>query len=157
MVKAKANIKAKTLMTKIHRTALVPYSAENLYSVVNDVANYPEFLPWCAATQIHYESSTEMKASVIAKKSGIEKKFTTHNHLIPHKAIKMNFSDGPFEYLNGCWEFKNLSDQGCKVSLDLEFEFKKGLMSFAFKKIFEPAADAMMQAFIDRANKIYGK
>lgn len=144
-------------MTKIYRAALVPYSAEKLYGVVNNVAAYPEFLPWCSATHIHFESTTEMKASVTASKAGINKNFTTHNTLKPFELIKMEFADGPFEYLNGTWEFKHLSSDGCKVSLDLEFEFKRGLMTFAFKKFFEPAADAMMQAFIDRAELLYGK
>lgn len=144
-------------MTKINRTALVPFSAEKIFTIVNDVARYPEFLPWCAATHIHYESNTEMKASVTASKAGVKKSFTTHNQLEPFNKISMEFSDGPFEYLYGVWEFKHLSTEGCKVSLSLEFEFKKGLVTFAFKKFFEPAADSMMQAFIDRAEQLYGE
>jgi len=144
-------------MTKINRTALVLYSAEQLFTIVNDVASYPEFLPWCSATHIQYESSVEMKASVTASKAGINKNFTTHNQLEPFKSITMQFTDGPFEYLHGAWSFKHLSDEGCRVSLALEFEFKKGLMVFAFKKFFEPAADSMMQAFIDRAEQLHGE
>ena len=144
-------------MTIINRTALVPYSAEKIYAIVNDVAAYPEFLPWCASTHIHYQSSTAMKASVIASKAGIKKKFTTHNQLEPFNKVTMDFTEGPFEYLHGVWEFKHLSDSGCRVSLSLDFEFKQGLVTFAFKKFFEPAADSMMQAFIHRADQLHGE
>ncbi len=143
-------------MTTLQRNALVPYSAKAMFELVNDVAKYPEFLPWCSATHIQFQSHEEMKASITASKGGIEKAFTTHNKLIPNESIHMELVDGPFSVFHGHWRFQALADNGCKISFDLSFEFKKSLMSFAFKKIFEPAADSMMQAFIDRAKNIYG-
>lgn len=143
-------------MTVIRREALVLYSAPSMYDLVNDVARYPDFLPWCAATHIQYQSHQEMKASITVSKGGIQKSFTTHNILMPYSLIELQLVDGPFSAFHGRWQFQALAEQGCKISFELSFEFKKSLMSYAFKKVFEPAANTMMQAFVDRAKQIYG-
>lgn len=143
-------------MTVIRRESLVPYSAASIYDLVNDVARYPDFLPWCAATHIQYQSNEEMKASITVSKGGIEKSFTTHNTLVPHSLIELRLVNGPFSVFHGRWQFQALAEQACKITFELSFEFKKSLMSYAFKKMFEPAANSMMQAFVDRAKHIYG-
>lgn len=143
-------------MSVICREALVPYSAKSMFDLVNDVACYPDFLPWCAATHIHYQSNEEMKASITVSKGGIQKSFTTHNRLVTDTSIELELLDGPFSAFHGRWQFYALAEQGCKITFELSFEFKKSLISYAFKKIFEPAANAMMQAFVDRAKHIYG-
>jgi len=143
-------------MPKVHREALLSCSKESMYALVNDVSRYAEFLPWCHATQIHEQTEALMRASLIIKKMGISKSFTTENTLYPHERISMNLLNGPFRYLKGEWQFVAIQDLGCKVILDLDFEFLPGLMNLPFKKIFEPAADSMLQAFVTRAHDLYG-
>ena len=143
-------------MSKIHREALLPYSAENMYQLVNDVLRYPEFLPWCHATEILEKTNTLMRASIFIKKIGISKSFSTENHLYPGEKIIMNLLNGPFTHLTGEWKFVAIQDVGCKVTLELDFEFLPGLINLPFKKIFEPAANSMLQAFVTRAHQIYG-
>ena len=142
-------------MPKIHREALLPYSIQVMYDLVNDVARYPEFLPWCSSTEILESSNSLMRASIGIKKMGISKQFSTENRLFPHEKIDMKLLNGPFKYLHGVWQFIPIEDMGCKVILDLEF--LSGIMSLPFKKIFEPAADSMLQAFVTRAHQLYGK
>ncbi len=144
-------------MPKIYREALLPYPQEAMYRLVNDVSRYPEFLPWCHATEICEQTDTFMRASIIIKKMGISKAFTTENILVFNEKISMTFLNGPFRYLKGEWCFIPLQNLGCKVILDLDFEFLPGLIHLPFKKIFEPAADTMLQAFITRAHALYGE
>lgn len=143
-------------MPKIHREALLSCSKESMYALVNDVSRYAEFLPWCHATQIHEQTEVLMRASLIIKKMGISKSFTTENTLYPYERISMNLLNGPFRYLKGEWQFIAIQNLGCKVILDLDFEFLPGLVNLPFKKIFEPAADSMLQAFVTRAHDLYG-
>ncbi|MES2204925.1 MAG: type II toxin-antitoxin system RatA family toxin [Pseudomonadota bacterium] len=143
-------------MPKIHREALLPYSPEALYQLVNDVKCYPEFLPWCHATEIIEQSDVLMRASIFIKKMGIAKTFSTKNDLELNKKINMQLMNGPFKYLMGEWQFIAIQDLGCKIILDLDFEFLPGLMNLPFKKVFEPAADSMLQSFVTRAHALYG-
>ena len=143
-------------MSKIHREALLPYSKEAMYQLVNDVKHYPEFLPWCHATDIIEQTDVLMRASILVKKMGISKTFSTENVLELNQKMTMKLLNGPFKYLTGEWQFNAIQDLGCKVILDLEFEFLPGLMNLPFKKIFEPAADSMLQSFVTRAHVLYG-
>lgn len=143
-------------MPKIYREALLLYSKETMYQLVNDVQRYPEFLPWCHATEVHEKNDTFMRASIIIKKMGVSKSFATENNLIPNEKISMILKNGPFRHLNGEWQFISIQDLGCKVILALDFEFLPGLINLPFKKIFEPAADSMLQAFVARAHSLYG-
>lgn len=144
-------------MPKIHREALLPYSSSMMYNLVNDVAQYAQFLPWCHATKIHEKTETQMRASIIIKKMGMSKSFTTQNTLDPNAHITMHLQNGPFNYLTGEWQFIPIENTGCQVILDLDFEFLPGILSLPFKKIFEPAANSMLQAFVTRAYALYGK
>lgn len=143
-------------MSKIHREALLPYSCRMMFDLVNDVRFYSEFLPWCHATEILEQSERFMRASIMIKKMGVSKQFSTENTLFPDVKIHMKLLNGPFKYLTGEWQFISIQDIGCKVVLDLDFEFLPGLMNLPFKKIFEPAADSMLQAFVSRAHHLYG-
>lgn len=143
-------------MPKIHREALLPYSQAAMYQLVNDVQRYSEFLPWCHATEIIEQSDVLMRASIFVKKMGISKAFSTENTLEANQKIIMRLLNGPFKYLKGEWQFTSIQDLGCKIILDLDFEFLPGLMNLPFKKVFEPAADSMLQSFVARAHALYG-
>ena len=143
-------------MSNIHREALLPYSKEAMYRLVNDVDCYPEFLPWCHATEVHEQSDIFMRASIMIKKMGISKTFSTENVLELNHKVTMKLLNGPFKHLKGEWQFISIHDLGCKVILDLEFEFLPGLINLPFKKIFEPAADSMLQSFVTRSHALYG-
>jgi ribosome-associated toxin RatA of RatAB toxin-antitoxin module len=142
-------------MTKISRSALVMFTDQQMFDLVNDVEKYPEFLPWCRQVEVIERSSDKMIATIVAQKAGVSRSFTTSNQMLARTQIIMDFQDGPFEHLHGVWTFKALGESGSKVALDLDFNFKRGLVNFAFKKMFEPAADSMMKAFVCRAENVY--
>ena len=143
-------------MTTIHKSALVPYSAEQMYTLVDDIPAYPEFLPWCSGSKEITRREDEVEASLDIAHSGVHKSFTTRNRLEKNRSIEMQLVEGPFKHLNGVWRFEPLGDAGSKVVLDLEFDFSSKLLGMTFGPIFSKIAGSLVDAFIQRAQKIYG-
>lgn len=144
-------------MKKISRTALLNYSAMQMYEVVNNVAAYPEFLPWCGGVQVFSQSEQDLEASILIEKLGVRKAFSTHNHMLPGQRIEMRLKDGPFSHLEGEWNFKALDTSACKISFNIEFEVSNGLVNMALGKLFEQIANTMVDSFIARATQLYGE
>ncbi|HID9471164.1 TPA: type II toxin-antitoxin system RatA family toxin [Serratia liquefaciens] len=142
-------------MPQISRSALVPFSAEQMYQLVNDVHSYPDFLPGCTGSRVINASNNEMTAAVDVAKAGISKTFTTRNTLLDNQSINMQLVDGPFSKLMGGWHFTPLSPEACKVELHLDFEFTNKLIELAFGKVFKELAGNMVQAFTQRAKEVY--
>ena len=144
------------MTTRIQRSALLPYPAQALYDLVNDVASYPQFLPWCSASEILEASETHMLASLEVAKGGIGQRFVTRNVLLPGQRIEMNLQEGPFSSLNGVWEFKALGDKACKISLDLTFDYAGPLVRATLGPLFNQATNTMVDAFCQRAKQLHG-
>lgn len=142
-------------MPQISRTALVPYSAEQMYQLVNDVKSYPEFLPGCVGSRVLESSATQMTAAVEVSKAGISKTFTTRNTLINNQSILMHLVDGPFKRLMGGWKFTPLTPEACRIEFQLDFEFTSKLIELAFGRVFKELAGSMVQAFTARAKEVY--
>lgn len=142
-------------MEKIERSALVGFSAQQMYQLVDDVEKYPEFVPYCKEASLFEKEGNSVSATIIVSKSGIAKSFSTKNTLIPFKQIQMQLLNGPFKYLNGYWNFIALTDEACKIELNLEYEFSNKIASMAFAKIFTQLAQSMVAAFTQRADEIY--
>ncbi|NIF34697.1 type II toxin-antitoxin system RatA family toxin [Enterobacter sp. Cy-643] len=142
-------------MPQISRTALVPYSAEQMYQLVNDVNSYPEFLPGCTGSRVIDASANQMTAAVDVSKAGISKTFTTRNTLTDNQSILMHLVDGPFKKLMGGWKFTPLSEDACRIEFQLDFEFTNKLIELAFGRIFKELAGSMVQAFTTRAKEVY--
>ncbi|MEX2476427.1 type II toxin-antitoxin system RatA family toxin [Marinobacter sp.] len=140
---------------QIDKTALVMHSAERMFHLVNDIARYPEFLPWCASTEIHQQDEAQITASLEVAKGGIRQRLTTRNQLQQPETIDMNLVDGPFRNLSGRWHFQPLDDNACKVILTLEFEFSGSLSRMTFGPVFSQAANTMVDAFCRRADEVY--
>jgi ribosome-associated toxin RatA of RatAB toxin-antitoxin module len=142
-------------MPSIHRSALVAHSAEAMFNLVNDVESYPKFLPGCADSKILNNTEQAMSASLLVSKAGIKQWFTTKNVLYPAERIEMQLVDGPFRSLSGGWTFSALSDEACKIELNLHFEFANKLAEMAFGKVFNSLASSMVTAFTERAKSVY--
>ncbi|MFS1933649.1 SRPBCC family protein [Vibrio splendidus] len=142
-------------MPKVTRSALVSFSADQMFSLVNDVARYHEFLPGCSGSRVIESSDSTMVASVDVSKAGIRKTFTTSNRLADGAEILMELVDGPFKKLQGGWYFTPLDEQACKVELKLEFEFSSRMIEMAFGKIFNDLTSNMVSAFTQRAKQVY--
>lgn len=140
---------------QIDKTALVMHSAERMFHLVNDIARYPEFLPWCAGAEIHDRDEEQVTASLDVAKGGIRQRLTTRNQLFHPDTIEMSLVEGPFRDLTGRWNFRALDDNACKVILTLEFEFSGSLSRMTFGPVFSQAANTMVDAFCRRADMVY--
>ena len=144
-------------MTTINKSALVPYTAAEMFALVDDIEAYPEFLPGCRRTQVHSRSADEVRATIELSKGGVEKAFTTCNRIQQNKMIEVRLIEGPFKHLNGFWRFDPLGEDGCKVALDLEFEFASRLLSAVVGPVFSQIANSLVDSFLKRAVEVYGK
>ena len=143
-------------MRSVKRSALVPYKAQQMFGLVDDVAAYPEFLPWCHSAEVHSRSDEVVEATLELQKGAISKKFTTRNSRREFEAIDLALVGGPFKHLRGGWRFKDLGDAGSKVSLDLEFEFESRLTDMVFGTLFEEICNSLVDAFSRRAAVVFG-
>ncbi len=142
---------------QIERSALVWYSAQEMFELVNDVRSYPEFLPWCAHAEIHEQSAEHLTASLEVARGGVRQTFTTRNLLdYPHR-IGIELVDGPFTRLGGEWVFQPLDDRACKVMLSLDFALQGRVARLAFGNVFSQAANSMVDAFCRRAGEVYAQ
>ncbi|MNN13414.1 Ribosome association toxin RatA [compost metagenome] len=144
------------MTTHIQRSALLPYPAQALYDLVNDVARYPEFLPWCSSSTVLEVNDELMRASLEVAKGGLSQKFVTRNVLVPGQSIEMNLEEGPFNQLHGLWIFKPLGEKACKISLDLSFDYAGPLVRATLGPLFNQAANTLVDAFCQRAKQLAG-
>lgn len=143
-------------MPTIKRNAIVPYTAKQMFELVNNIPDYPRFLPWCRASHIINQTDTEIEATLDIAWSGMHKSFTTRNHLHPDDHIDISLVTGPFKHLEGRWSFMGLGEHGCKVHLELEFEFAGHFFDKLFQPIFNHIANSLVDAFVKRAVDVYG-
>jgi len=143
-------------MPSISRSALVMYSVDQMYQLINDVLAYPQFLPDCSNSKIISQNESSVTASLLVSKAGLKKWFTTKNTLVSNQQVMLELVDGPFNKLQGYWLLTPLSEDACKVSLDLEYEFSNRILDLAFGRVFNHMTNNMVQAFTQRAKQVYG-
>jgi ribosome-associated toxin RatA of RatAB toxin-antitoxin module len=125
-------------MPHVVRSALLPHPVDRMFALVDDAERYPEFLPWCEAIE----------------RSGFRQRLVTRNTRASPDKIGLELADGPFRRFSGGWTFTGLSEDGCKVELDLEFEFVRGLPQRLFAAFFTKAAGSLVDAFCKRARAL---
>lgn len=143
-------------MVSISRTALVEYSAQQMFDLINDIESYPQFMSGCIAAELLEKKDNMLEARLTLGKSGFQQSFVTRNTLTPPEKMVMHFVEGPFSTFEGAWQFQALSDTACKVSLDLEFEFSNPLIAMTAGKWFEESAGKQVDTLCQRAKAIYG-
>ena len=141
---------------QITRTALVPYSAEDMYGLVHHVPAYPQFLSWCVDAEVLEQDAQTQLAALTVSIGGIRQRFVTRNRLEPGRALHMSLVEGAFRRLGGAWTFTPLNELGSKVALELGFEMDTSLVAAAFSAGFTRVADRMVRDFCQRAETVYG-
>ena len=144
-------------MRKVSRSALVPYSAYEMFCLVDDIEAYPEFLPWCNDAVVHSRTGDTVEATLELHKGSVSNHFTTRNTRREHDAIDIALVGGPFRHLQGGWQFQDLGATGCKVSLELEFQFASMMIDVMFGHFFEETCNSLVDAFTRRAVAVFGE
>lgn len=143
-------------MRKVSRSALVAYSAEDMYALVEDVDSYPTFLPWCNDVEVHYREGNVVEVTLELHRGKLSKRFRTRNTLHPKESMELELVGGPFRHLSGGWRFQPLGERGSKVSLELEFEFDSRMLDMVIGAFFEDICNSLVDAFTQRASEVYG-
>ena len=142
---------------KISRSALLSYSAQQMYEIVADVQRYPDFLNWCDEVTVLDEQENSVTARMHIAYSKLNIRFTTRNQNTPNDSIAMSLVDGPFSDLDGLWQFKQLGDCASKVSIEMTFNFDNSLAPNIFGKVFEKVISMQLESFQKRAQQLHGK
>jgi ribosome-associated toxin RatA of RatAB toxin-antitoxin module len=142
-------------MPVVSKSALIPFSAAQMYKLVDDFESYPDFLPWCRSSRLISRSENEICGELEVARAGICQTFSTRNRLVKNERVDIELIEGPFQRLQGGWKFTALREDACKIELILDFEFSGRLINSAFGKVFGQIANTMVDAFCKRAEEVY--
>jgi ribosome-associated toxin RatA of RatAB toxin-antitoxin module len=143
-------------MVTVERSVLVGYSAKRMYALVEDIEHYPDFLPWCDTARIDGRDANLVTATLHVNYRGVRQQFTTRNSQVPDAAITMKLVSGPFRNLDGFWRFTPLGDDACKIEFNLEYQFSSALLGKLVGPVFNHIANTFVEAFVKRADVLYG-
>jgi ribosome-associated toxin RatA of RatAB toxin-antitoxin module len=143
-------------MTTIEKSALVRFSAPQMFALVEDIESYPQFLPWCRSSRILKREGEAVEAELEIARAGFHKSFATRNTQKGQDEIHIRLLRGPFSHLEGIWRFQPLREDASKISLELEFELSGRLADLAFGAVFNQICNTLVGAFTERAKTLYG-
>jgi ribosome-associated toxin RatA of RatAB toxin-antitoxin module len=143
-------------MRRVNRSALVPYTAREMFILVDDVESYPEFLPWCNSAEVHNRTAEIVEATLELHKGSLSDHFTTRNTRCEFETIEIELIDGPFRHLQGGWRFTEIGEEGCKLALELDFEFENMFVDMIFGSFFEDTCNSLINAYSKRAKTVFG-
>jgi ribosome-associated toxin RatA of RatAB toxin-antitoxin module len=141
---------------RVVKSILVPYSPAEIFDLVNAVERYPEFMPWCGGATVSERSETALRAAIIIDFYGVKQTFATRNTNDRPKRIDVHLDEGPFQHLQGNWQFHALGESACKVVFELEYAFKSRTIELVIGPVFNMIANTFIDAFARRAEAIYG-
>lgn len=148
-------------MPRHSETRRLPYTAQQMYDLVADVASYPEFLPWCAAARIRSREDRGdhevMEADLVISFKVFRERFGSRVVLWPQlMKIDTEYLDGPFRYMKSDWRFTD-AEGGCDVHFHVDFEFRNAVLQGIIGVVFNEAMQRIVRAFENRAADLYGK
>lgn len=143
-------------MREVKRSALLTYTATQMFDLVADVERYPEFLPWCTAATVLAREGEMVTAQLALSRGRASARFTTRNRLVPGQFLEMRLLEGPFRSLEGRWDFVAIGEAGSRVELAIAFETQGSLAGIVLGPVFEGICNQLVDAFAQRARRVYG-
>lgn len=147
-------------MKTVHKSVLIWYSAAEMFTLVTDVASYPQFLPWCTQTSVREETDLGMTAQIDMSIAGLTQSFTTRNVHEKDRRVSLKLVDGPFSTLDGDWYFYPVGDgtqRACKIEFSLGYDFANAALATLVGPVFDKIAGNLVDAFVRRASQVYGE
>jgi ribosome-associated toxin RatA of RatAB toxin-antitoxin module len=127
-----------------------------MFELVSEIESYPEFLPWCDRASVGERAPGRIVATLRINFRGLKEEFTTENRERPNERIDMKLVSGPFRRLEGAWTFTPLSDNACKVELNLRYEFANVILRKLVGAVFDEIANSLVDAFARHADRRFG-
>ena len=127
-----------------------------MFDLVDEVEAYPQFLPWCSGAEVAHRDEQRTRATLHVDYHGVGQSFTTENSKEAPHTMYVRLVEGPFRILDGTWRFNALSEQACRIDFRLHYEFSSKLLEVLVGPVFSYIANSMVDAFVTRAEKLYG-
>jgi len=143
-------------MVMVEKSLLIERSSKQMFDLVDDVENYPKFLPWCSQTRIEFRDDKKTVATLHIKYHSVKSHFTTENEKEYPLRMSIKLVDGPFRRLEGAWHFKPLAENACKIEFQMSYEFSSKLFEKIIGSVFGHIANTFVEAFVKRADEVYG-
>ena len=143
-------------MAVVHKSVLLGYSAEQMFALVDNIEDYPKFLPWCGGTEVRQRDGEKVIATLQINYHGVKQTFSTENLHVRPVSITMTLLEGPFKHLHGTWTFKALREDACKIDFDLHYEFSSRVLEQVIGPVFSMIANSFVDSFCKRAEAVYG-
>ena len=141
-------------MKKIYKEEEINVTMPIIFNLINNIEEYPKFLPWCKKTEVTKEAENSQIGKIFISKSFINWSFSTKNIIDRNKSISLSLIDGPFDNLDGRWNFKKIDDNNTFVSLEINYKFKNSLIELSIEPIFTTIMNSILESFVDQAFKI---
>jgi ribosome-associated toxin RatA of RatAB toxin-antitoxin module len=143
-------------MAVVERSVLVPFSAQQMYALVEDVESYPQFLPWCEGARVDAREPERTIATIEANFRGLRQQFTTQNRGRAGERLDIELVSGPFRKLHASWRFTALGEQGCRIDFRIEYQFSSRIVETVAGPVFHHIANTFVDAFVRRAESELG-
>ena len=140
----------------VTRSALVEYAASDMFDIIEQAEHYPAFLPWCSEATILARDESSVEAIIGVAWRGVRFKFRTRNPKRRPEWLAVRLAEGPFRRFDGEWHLRALAPSACKIEFGLGYEFDSGLVRAAAGAVFDRIASTFVDAFIARAEALYG-
>ena len=152
-------------MTTVNRSAIVPYSAAQMYALVMEIERYPEFLPWCTGCRILQRDGNVWLSEMSVGYKIFRERFKTRVRFVENAEVHVEYIDGPMKHLKNDWIFRpavpdhlsggSVAPGGCEIDFSIDFEFRSRLLETIAQGFFDRALGRMMDAFEERARALY--
>jgi ribosome-associated toxin RatA of RatAB toxin-antitoxin module len=142
-------------MARVEKSVLVAHPPERMFELVDRVEDYPDFLPWCGGTELILRDELRTVATIHIAYLGIRQSFTTENHKLHPREMRITLQDGPFAELEGDWRFLPLGDDACKVEFRLQYVFSSRVLETLLAPVFGHITNTFVDAFVRRADEVY--
>lgn len=143
-------------MTEVRRSVLVPFSAEDMFDLIEGAEHYPNFLPWCAAVTVLARDETMVRARLTVDYHGVRFDFATRNPKKRPEYLGTQIEEGPFRRFEGDWRLTPLADNACRIDFRLLYDLHMGVAGRLADPVFNGIANTMVNAFVARAERVYG-
>jgi ribosome-associated toxin RatA of RatAB toxin-antitoxin module len=141
---------------KIHKRVLIPYSAEQMFDLIEAAEHYPAFMPWCARAAIVERSDEVVIADIGVNFRGVSFEFRTRNPKRRPVEMSIRLERGPFRRFEGEWRVTPLGEAGCRVEFEMRYDFNS-VMARVAGPVFDRIANSMVDAYVARADALYGR
>jgi ribosome-associated toxin RatA of RatAB toxin-antitoxin module len=141
-------------MPTVRKSVIVDRPAPAMFDLVDDVESYPQFLPWCARTEVFERTEQVTVARLDIDYHGLTSHIATRNQKHAPERMVLEFVEGPFDKFKGHWHFHGLGDEGCRVDFALEYAFANLAFEAMLGPVFGHIIETLVERFVERAESI---